>query len=157
LKQLISIFLFLFISSFAISQSDNSKVVLIGEDEKAYEAAMIACPTLLLQVTNNSMDKAYSIWTEMFSQLEKEALEDGVDLKGAKVWINLFWEADGSIKSIAYYPKPNSKNMDFSLLTQSLEKFANNYTLPITNDVCFSHYGSASFPVFTKLAVNNEK
>lgn len=141
----------------SIAQTDDSKVSLIGENEKMYEQMMTSCSTPLLFITNNSMDEAYRLWTSMLSTMEKEASNQGLDIKGVKVWMNLFWEEDGSIKQIVYYPKPNSKNMDFDKLTTFLQSFAQNYTLDITHESCFSHYGSATFPVFTNVTVPNEK
>lgn len=149
--------IFLAVSVFTFGQTADAKVSLIGEDEKAYESVIAECPSLLLQVTENSMDEAYKHWTSMLSQMETSAAETGLDLKGTKLWINLFWEADGSIKQIVYYPKPNSKNMDFDLVTEFFEKFAADFHMPVTHEECFSHYGSASFPVYSKLAMKNEK
>ncbi|MFT4532695.1 MAG: hypothetical protein ACJA1A_000607 [Saprospiraceae bacterium] len=149
---------FLFVCGFSsFAQEISPAVSLIGDDEVGYEQTISECPSLLLEVAGNSMDSAYKLWTDMLADIETSSADAGVDLKGAKIWINLFWESDGSIKNIVYYPKPNSKNMDFSLVTNALEKFAANYNLPIDHTECFSHYGSASFPVHTKLATDNEK
>ena len=115
------------------------------------------CPTPLLYIVDNSMDEAYNLWTSMLAKMEASASDQGLDIRGVKVWMNLFWEADGSIKKIVYYPKPNSKNMDFERLTTFLEGFAEVYNLDISNETCFSHYGSATFPVFPKIAAPNAK
>lgn len=151
------ILLFSVIASIGFSQSDTDKVSLIGENEKEYEQMMTQCSTPLLFITNNSMDEAYKLWTNMLAKMETDASDQGLDIKGVKVWMNLFWEADGTIKKIVYYPKPNSKNMDFEQLTSFLQVFADEFILDISHDTCFSHYGSATFPVFTKIAVPNEK
>lgn len=157
LKEVIISSIFLVLSVFTFAQSTDAKVSLIGDDEKSYESVISECPSLLLQVTNNSMDKAYQHWTSMLIDMETSAADSGLDLKGAKLWINLFWEADGSIKNIVYYPKPNSKNMDFDVVTAFLENFAADYHMPVSHTECFSHYGSASFPVHRTLAMKNEK
>lgn len=149
--------MFSLFSIISFSQESDSKVSLIGENEKEYEKLMTQCPTPLLYISDNSMDKAYNLWTSMLSKMESSASDQGLDIRGVKVWMNLFWEADGSIKKIVYYPKPNSKNMDFELLTEFLEGFADVYNLDIDNESCFSHYGSATFPVFPKIVVPNEK
>ncbi|MEE9439322.1 MAG: hypothetical protein V3V14_10010 [Saprospiraceae bacterium] len=138
-------------------QSTDSKVSLIGDNEEEYELLIQNCSTMLLDISNNSMDKAYGLWTNMLGKMEVEAEKDGLDLKGVKIWINSFWAADGTINKIVYYPKPNSKNMDFDQISIFFEKFATTYTLPITSDNCFSHYGSASFPIFTKFKTTYEK
>ncbi len=141
----------------SFSQEINNKVSLIGDDEKTYESIILECPALLLQVTDNSMDTAFKLWTNMLSEMETSASAEGLDLRGMKIWINLFWEADGSIKKIVYYPKPNSKNMDFEKVTSFFQQFSKSYIIPIEHSSCFSHFGSAAFPVFRKLVLNNEK
>ena len=141
----------------ALAQDADNRVALIGEDEKEYEEMMTQCSTPLLTISDNSMEQAYTLWTNMLSEMEAQASDEGLDIKGVKVWMNLFWEADGTIKKIVYYPKPTSKNMDFDQLTDFLQSFALSYKLDIENESCFSHYGSATFPVFAKLAVPNEK
>ena len=157
MKSRLFILLFTLISAISYSQVDANKASLIGENEKEYEQIMTQCSTPLLFITNNSMDEAYNLWTKMLAKMEADASEQGIDIKGVKVWMNLFWEADGSIKKIVYYPKPNSKNMDFDQLTSFLQIFADEYVLDVNHTTCFSHYGSATFPVFTKIAVPNEK
>jgi hypothetical protein len=141
------IFILLTTSFLSISQEANSLVSLIGENEKEYEQLMAECSTPLLKVTNNSMDEAYDIWTFMLAKMTADANDSGLDIKGVKIWINLFWSSDGSIKKILYYPKPKSKNMDFDQLTSFFESFAKNYNLDIEYDSCFSHHGTAAFPV----------
>ena len=156
LKQALFILL-LFCSFSSFAQEQGALVSLIGDNEKEYEKTIAECPSLLLEVAGNSMDNAYKLWTDMLADIETFASESSVDLKGTKIWINLFWNSDGTVNKIVYYPKPNSKNMDFAQVTNVLEDFAAKYTLPINHEGCFSHYGSASFPVHTKLATINEK
>ena len=157
MRQVTAILCLLVCGFSSIAQETASLVSLIGDDEKGYEQTITECPSLLLEVAGNSMDSAYKVWTDMLADIEKTATADGIDLKGTKIWINLFWNSDGSIKKVVYYPKPNSKNMDFTLVTKVLEGFATNYNLPIEHTECFSHYGSASFPTHTKLVITNEK
>lgn len=134
-------------SLFGFAQEASSKVSFIGENEKEYEQLMVECSTPLLYVSNNSMDEAYDIWTHMLAEMTARADNQGLDIKGVKIWINLFWEADGSIKKILYYPKPKSKNMDFDQLTSFFQSFAQDFNLDLDNDSCFSHHGTAAFPV----------
>lgn len=157
LRQVSIILILLFFGVSSYAQNDSPLVSLIGDDEKGYEQTIAECPSLLLEVAGNSMDIAYKLWTDMLADIESNAEEANIDLKGTKIWINLFWNADGTIKKVVYYPKPNSKNMDFALVTNVLEDFATKYTMPISHAECFSHYGSASFPVHSKLAIINEK
>ena len=134
-------------ASVGVSQEVYNKVSFIGENEKEDEQLMLKCSTPLLSVTNNSMDEAYDIWTNMLARMTTKADDQGLDIKGVKIWINLFWEADGSIKKIVYYPKPKSKNMDFEQLTIFFQNFAEGYNLDIDYESCFSHHGTAAFPV----------
>lgn len=133
--------------SIDLKDSEN-KVFIIGDDGGVYERLVAGCPDMLLSVSGNSMEEAYRIWTDMMMEVQKQAEENQFDINGVKIWINVFWHADGSIDKIVYYPKPTSKNLDFEKLTVFLDEFSHNYTLPITFSRCFSHYGSASFPLF---------
>lgn len=144
--------LVLVVSALTAQQDELPKVMLIGEENGYYEQLVEECSTLLLTVTDNSMTAAFDNWTKMLSDMEASAEAEGFDIKGVKLWINLFWNEDGTVNKIFYYPKPNSKNMDFEKLSYFLENFASTYAFPITSDACFSHYGSASFPVRAKLA-----
>ncbi|HPQ20964.1 MAG TPA: hypothetical protein PK147_03885 [Saprospiraceae bacterium] len=125
-------------------------VFLIGENEGEYEQMVASYNTLLLSVCDNSMDKAYKVWTLFLQDFENFSRNEGVDIKGVKIWINVFWNANGMIDHIVYYPKPHSKNMDFSILTDLFERFVDMNQLEVTSSVPFSQYGSASFPVFSK-------
>lgn len=139
----------------ATAQSDSdisARAFLIGENEEHFESLVIEHGEQLLNVCNNSMDKAYNSWVSLLKDLEGFADDREFDLKGTKIWINVFWNADGSIRNIVYYPKPNSKNMDFALLSDFLSDFASSYQFTLTNEKPFSHYGSASFPTFYSFA-----
>lgn len=140
----------LYTSFLGFAQETSIKVTFIGENEKEDEQLMMDCSTPLLYIADNSMDEGYDLWLYMLAQMEANAKDQGLDIRGVKVWMNMFWEADGSIKKITYYPKPTSKNMDFDQLTAFLTIFAEDYNLGINNKTCFSHYGSASFPINPK-------
>lgn len=147
MKPLLFILFILSSATLSIAQEANSKVSFIGEDEKEYEQMMSECSTPLLYIADNSMEEAFDIWTSMLASMTTKASDQGIDIKGVKIWINLFWEADGSIKKIVYYPKPKSKNMDFDQLTAFFQTFAEDYNLDIDYETCFSHLGTAAFPV----------
>jgi hypothetical protein len=102
------------------------RVFMIGEYEKPYEKMSSVYSRLLLNVYHDDIDKAFSLW------------------------MNVFFNVDGSIQHIVYYPKPNSRNMQFDQLTNFLISFCNVYQFkdPIPNRC--SHFGSASFPTFAK-------
>ncbi len=135
----------------------NDQVFMIGEKEKVYEGLVGECTDILLGVCNNSMETAYDKWSTMLYDIEKYAEKSQFDIKGIKIWINVFWNPDGTVKNIIYYPKPNSKNMNFEDLTMFFSSFIAEYQLDLTNATCFSHYGSASFPTFAKGIPAQEK
>jgi hypothetical protein len=130
------------------SKSDVPKVFLISEDDQAYGDLVSSTPNLLLQVCNNSMEEAYKKWVYMLADIEDSAEAKGFDIKGLKIWINVFWNMDGTIEHIVYYPKPNSKNIEYSEFTNFLNDFSKDYQLDIKSSSNFVHYGSASFPTF---------
>lgn len=135
----------------AMGTDSSSKVpvtFLISEDDDAYGNLVSQTQTSLLEVCDNAMDKAYKKWIYMLADLEEEADRQGFDVKGLKIWMNVFWNPDGSIDHIVYYPKPNSKNIDYNLFTKFLDSFAENYVMDVRTDRGFAHYGSASFPTF---------
>lgn len=157
MRFIFSYMLVLFVAFSAIAQSDtqvSERAFLIGENEEHFELLVTEHSDQLLNVCNNSMDKAYDAWVSLLKDLEGFAEDRSFDLKGTKIWINVFWNTDGSIRNIVYYPKPNSKNMDFSLLSSFLADFASSYQFNLSNDRPFSHYGSASFPTFSSFAQN---
>ena len=126
------------------------KVFILGEHEKAYEKLFVSYSTMLLEVCNDDMDTAFDNWLSMLEDMEEYANEIGYDIKGIKVWLNIFWENDGSIKHIAYHLKVNSRNIQNEELTAFFSSFMNNYQFPLSFNRNFSHYGSASFPVFAR-------
>lgn len=135
----------------------GAKVFIIGEEERRYESIMQQYPTMLFQVCNNSMEDAYEYWNTMLQVMEQSAQKMNIDLRGVKIWMNVFWNANGQIDYIVYHPKPNSKNMNYQELTTFFNVFIQQYQLPLKGNQRFSHYGSASFPVFNKANLAQEK
>ncbi len=132
------------------------KVSLIGEYEHIYEDKVLECNSHLLNVCEGSMDDAYNLWLTMLSEIEDFAKMKNFEINGVKMWITAYWNADGTLKHLVYYPKPSSRNMDFEKLSEFLEDFTEYYTLPKKHTKCFSHYGSASFPTFAKMYIKKD-
>lgn len=126
-------------------------VFMIGENEFEYEEMVESCDKLLLEMCNDSMQLAYKHWLLMLHDLEIYAENQDFDIRGIKIWLNVFWDEAGSIDKLVYYPKPNSRNLDFTELTKLFNAFIEQYSFPIEGDACFSHYGSATFPTFAEL------
>ena len=125
-------------------------VFIIGEHEAAFNALTLEYQTLLLTACDDNMDLAYDKWLGMLEEMEAYANLVNVDLKGVKMWINVFWDKKGAIQHIAYHLKPQSKNVDTRYLTAFLTQFSQEYRFPLEFRELYSHYGSASFPVFPR-------
>ena len=137
--------------------ADLPKVFMIGEYEDEYEGLVVSCSDKLLSVCDNSMEEAYNKWMAMMGDMEAYSVKSEFDLRGIKIWINVFWNKDGTVQNIVYYPKPNSRNMNFEELTSFFYSFLSDYQLDQKNEECFSFYGSASFPTFSKIVPAQEK
>lgn len=109
--------------------------------------------TLLLDACKYDMDKAYQLWIGMLHSMEDYSESIDFDLKGIKCWIKVYWATDGTISHIAYFLKPNSKNINTDELTTFFDSFASQYTLPFEAGDKFSHYGSASYPIYPRRIV----
>lgn len=126
------------------------KVFILGEHEKAYEQLNLDYSTMLLTACRGDMDVAYEKWISMLSEMEAYATLINYDIKGVKVWLNVFWDKDGTVKHIAYHLKQNSRNIDTAEFTAFLISFINHYKFPLVINKKYSHYGSASFPTHPK-------
>ncbi len=138
--------------------SDNTPLVFyIGEDENNYEKLVQKYNTMLFAVCNNNMELAFDNWTVLLKELEDFSNKSNIDLKGVKLWLNVFWDKDGNIDHMVFYPKPNSKNLNYDNIKILLTNFAKSYQSPLKHTTRFSHYGSATFPVFTRSMIGPEK
>ncbi len=96
------------------------------------------------------MDIAYEKWTDMLVAMEDYAESIGFDINGLKTYLYIFWNADGSFRHLAFYPKANSRNIPNEELLAFFKAFVKEYQLPIKAIEGFSHYGSASFPTHAR-------
>ena len=122
-------------------------VFRIGEYEAVYDELLIEYETLLLSACDHSMTDAFNKWKSMLLDMEKYSEDVGYDLKGTKLWVNVFWNADGTIRHFAYYLKPVSRNLDLQELNAFLESFVRYYRFPLEHHTQYSHYGTAMFPL----------
>lgn len=132
-------------------------VFFIGEDENNYEKLVEKYNTMLFAVCNNDMELAFDNWSVLLKDLEDFSIKSNVDLKGVKLWLNVFWDKDGKIDHMVFYPKPNSKNLNYDQVKVLLTNFARSYQSPLKHVTRFSHYGSAAFPVFSRSVTGPEK
>lgn len=147
----------LFAQSKPSTDNQIATVFYIGENEHNYEKLVQSYNKLLFTVCDSNMDQAFEYWSVLLKDVEDFATKSNIDLKGVKLWMNVFWAKDGKIDHIVFYPKPNSKNLDYDTVQIMLKKFVESYQSPIKYSSKFSHYGSAAFPVFSKSIIGTEK
>jgi hypothetical protein len=152
LKYLIIISLSLLLD-LAVAQSANPNVTipsvfLIGEYEDQYLALSKSHPALFMSVYNNDIDKAFRGYSNFLMDVEDYAAELGFDIRGVKLWLNIYFNADGTIEHLAFYPKPNSKNVPVEQLNAFFKNFVEQYRFPVKAEKAYQHSASAGFPTF---------
>ena len=128
--------------------SELPKVFLIGEYEDLYTSLYEKYPGILLHQTENDMDKAFEKWLLMLYAMEEHADKIDYDLKGIKIWLQVFFNVSGKIDHILFFKKPLSKNIDDQELVAFFTSFVRHFQLPIDAHENFNHSGSASFPTY---------
>lgn len=121
------------------------KVFLLGNHEAAYER-LSGEGTSLLAVCEDDFNVAHDKWNSLLKEMEAHADMVNYDIKGVKMWLHVFWDKKGKISHIAFYLKPNSRNVKTEEMTAFLTDFMNNYHLPAEYVNSFSHYSGAAFP-----------
>ncbi len=152
MKYLISITLILILESANAQSHVQStgipEVFLIGEYEDRYLELSEQHPEMFLSMYNNNLDQAYKGWSEFLMDIEDYAADLKFDIKGAKLWINIYFNPDGTISNLAFFPKPNSRNIPEDQLVVFFKNFVRQYRFLETSDKGFQHSASASFPTF---------
>lgn len=139
------------VKSFSSLEQDSlstlPKVFLLGNHEVQYEK-LSAAGTSLLEVCDDDFNIAHDKWNSLLKEMEAHAEIINYDIKGVKMWLHVFWDETGKINHIAFYLKPNSRNVKTEEMTAFLTDFVNNYHLPVQYENSFSHYSGATFPTF---------
>ncbi len=128
--------------------SELPKVFMIGEYEDLYTSLYEKYPGILLHQTENDMDKAFEKWLQMLYAMEEHADKINYDLKGIKIWLQVFFNQSGKIDHILFFQKPLSKNIDNQELVAFFTSFIRNFQLSIDAHENFNHSGSGSFPTY---------
>ncbi len=124
------------------------EVFLIGEYEDYYLSLSQQHPEVFLSVYNNNIDNAFKGWSELLMDIEDFAADAKFDIKGVKLWLNVYFNADGTISNLAFYPKPNSRNIPQDQLVAFFKNFVRQYRFTETYTNGFQHSSGASFPTF---------
>ena len=133
------------------------RVSLLGEDEALLSDLIKSHDNILLQVCGNDMEIAYAQWMEMLGAMEDYSNEIGYDIRGAKMYLHVFWDLDGTISHLSFFPKANSRNIPVDELKAFFKGFVKNYKMDIEANEGFNHYASGSFPVFDRPALSAKK
>lgn len=132
-------------------------VSLIGEDEDIFAALAETHGDIFLEVCHNDMDLAYDKWMDMLVAIEDYSVEINYDIRGVKTYLYVFWNADGTVKHLAFYPKANSRNIPIAELKAFFKGFAKDYKMPVVSENGYSHYASGSFPTFDRSELSARK
>jgi hypothetical protein len=137
-----------------IDSNSEAKLVpsvgMIGEYESAFASLAVENPGILLGVCGNDMDIAYEKWTNMLVAMEDYAESIAYDIDGLKTYFYIFWNRDGTVKHLAFYPKANSRNIPVEELRAFFKGFVKEYHMTIVASEGYSHYGSATFPTHAR-------
>ncbi|HAQ37243.1 MAG TPA: hypothetical protein DCX89_09305 [Saprospirales bacterium] len=126
----------------------------LGADDDALSELAPNYTGNLMSVCGNSMDKAYKHWMFLLIDMEDYSRKINFDLNGVKIWLNVYWNKNGKIDLISFYPKANSKNIPNAELKAFLLSFARQYQMEdLNSSIHFVHYGSASFPNHAELMI----
>lgn len=133
------------------AQESLPTVYKLGEYETALEEEQGHYPQTLLDACNGDMQKAFELWLGFLKELEAFAKQSGCELEGSSIWLQVFFQADGSISHIGYYPKPNSRVLDDEAFKKCLESFAATYHMPLDSKQSYYNYTDARFPLIYEL------
>lgn len=128
--------------------SEMPKVFMIGEYEDLYSSLYEQYPGILLHQTENDMDQAFEKWLQMLYAMEEHGERIDYDVKGLKVWLQVFFNQTGKIDYILFFKKPLSKNINDKELVAFFRTFMKDFQLTIDARENFNHSGSASFPTY---------
>ncbi len=127
------------------------KVFKLGANEAAYETLVQEYPQTLLAACNNDMKVAFDKWLEMMKALDDHARRINFDIKGIKVRLHVFWDADGSIKHIGYILRTDSRALEKEAeFGAFLSSFTRQYSFPVQSQQKYSHYSIATFPTYSE-------
>jgi len=152
MKNLFLLILIAFSTTVTFAQSNKSeeaipKVLTIGENEGFTNRLSAEFPKTLLSASGNDVDLAFRRWMNILQEIQNFSNKSGFDIKGSRMWLNIYFQADGSIKHIAYYLQPTSRNIPEPEMKGFFSAFINQYKPKFNPNLVCGHSGSASFPL----------
>ena len=125
------------------------RAFILGENEEQYDAMRVEYARTLLIVCENNQEKALTSWFKLLKDMEAYSEKIGHSLDGVKLYINVFWNTDGSIDHIGILPMNDSKNIKHENLVAFFASFVRQYTpKDLESDKKYSHYTTVNFPTF---------
>lgn len=107
-----------------------------------------AYPMSMLEAGGSDIEVSFQKWGHMLQAMEAYGEEVGYDIRGMKMWLKVYFRADGTPDYLAYTLKPESAVYPEAELNAFFNGFMRRYKLPLINSVAYAHYGGASFPTF---------
>ncbi len=121
---------------------------MIGQYEDQYLALSQKYPATFMSVYHDDIELAYRSWSNILMDMEDYAGSIDFDIKGVKLWINIYFNQDGTIAHLAFFPKPNSRNIQDEYLAAFFKNFVRDYKMQVTADKGFQNSASGAFPTF---------
>ena len=106
---------------------DMRRSFILGENETAFDELRDKYARTLLTVCNNNQEEAITNWFKLLQKVEAYGEKIDFDLNGVKLYINVFWKADGNIAHIGILPMSNSKNVKHENLVAFFSSFIRQY------------------------------
>lgn len=151
-KSQLFLFLLLLVCTQTLSAQTMRRSFILGSNEEQYDQLRTDYARTMLTVCNENPEEALKHWFKLLQSVEQYADKIDFDLNGAKLYINVFWEAEGGIAHIGILPMPDSKNIKHENLVAFFSSFIRQYVPSgeLKSDRKFSHYTTVSFPTFSK-------
>jgi hypothetical protein len=130
------------------------KVFILGEHERDFEKLQSQYATSLLSICNYDPVATYEKWAQFLIDMEDYSESISYDMRGVKMWIEVFWHPNGHIKHIAYALKPQSRNVDLKELSAFMSSFMSHYKPRFQPNRKISHSSHAFFPLTAQLTGN---
>lgn len=156
LPSLITVFSFLTFSSVYSQDSTRPAVFQLGGNEQLYNDLAQEYSQTLLEAAGNDLQLAFNHWLDLMVKVESYAEQIKYDVNGIKLWLHVFFNADGSVEHIGYLLRDDSKNVDTSELSAFFKSFYNKGNkIAVTSSKNFSFYTGVTFPTYVQKASGN--
>lgn len=118
-----------------------------GDHLEQVEGLYNSHPVSLIEACGWSIDSAGLQWLSFLEAIEQKASTLGVDLRGVRLVLTVFFQGDGQIKHLGFARQVTSRNIREEILEAFFRQFANEYRLEVGADSGFFHEGPAIFPL----------